>query len=140
MIQGNVRGLLSYDKTKILTLERLANLNNSVAIMLTETHLSIDIEDSEVNINGWNVLRGDRSNRKCGGSIIYTKDGLTVANESNFSNDYCDVVAVYISNRNIAMISVYRPPSCPTAKFSEVISYMEKWLSVKFEIFRRLEL
>ena len=124
IIQGNVRGLWSYDKYKVLTLDRLAQLNNSVAILLTESHLYSDIEDSEIAIEGWSLFRGDRLIRKCGGSIIYVKDGLTIANETSFSNQYCEMVAVYIANRNVALVSVYRPPTCPTHKFEEMLSYL----------------
>ena len=107
IIQGNVRGLCSYDRTKILTLSRLALMHNSVAIALTETHISEDIEDNEINIDGWSQFRGDRAMRKCGGSILYIKEGLTVSNETSFSNGYCDMAGVYISNRNLAIISIY---------------------------------
>ena len=53
------------------------------------------------------MFREDRANRKCGGSIIYVKDGLTIANETSFSNEFCEMVAVFIANRNIALIPVY---------------------------------
>ena len=52
IIQGNIRGLNSYDKTKVLSLERFAEIYKSIAIALTETHLSSDIEDTEITING----------------------------------------------------------------------------------------
>ena len=82
-----------------------------------ESHLYSEIEDSEIAIDGWSLFRGDRLNRKCGGSIIYVKDGLPIAKETSYSNEYCEMVAVYVANRNVALISVYRLPSCPTYKF-----------------------
>ena len=96
-------------------------MNNSVAILLTETHLHSDNEENEIYINGWSLFRGDRLNRMCGGSIIYIKDGLTVANETSFSNEFCDMAAVFISNRNVALISVYWSPVCPINKLMEII-------------------
>ena len=42
VIQGNVRGLASYDRYKMLTLARLASEYKAVAIALTETHLKSD--------------------------------------------------------------------------------------------------
>ena len=130
IIQGNVRGLGSYDRHKILTLARLAVDYNSVAIALTESHLSSEIEDSEINIEGWSLFRGDRSNRNCGGSIIYIKEGLPVSNKLSFSNDYCDISALYLSDRNVAIVSLYRPPQCPTQKFLEALVFVDKWLKV----------
>ena len=82
----NIRGLYSYDRTKILTLERFADMHKSIVIALTETHLSSEIEDNEISIKGWSLFRADRCLRKCGGSIIYIKDGIPVTEESDFSN------------------------------------------------------
>ena len=130
IIQGNVRGLGSYDRHKILTLARLAVDHNSIAIALTESHLSSEIEDSEINIEGWSLFRGDRSNRNCGGSIIYIKERLPVSNKLSFSNDYCDISALYLSDRNVAIVSLYRPPQCPTQKFLEALVFVDKWLKV----------
>ena len=123
-----MRALWTCDKSKIQTLARLASIHNSVAIALTETHISDEIEDSEINIDGWSHFRGDRLNRKCGGTIIYVREGLTVSNETSYSNEYCDMSGVFVSNRNLAIVSIYRPPACPSAKFSDMLSFMNKWL------------
>ena len=73
ILQGNIRGLNSYDRTKILTLEHFADMYKSIVIALTETHLSSEIEDNEISIKGWSLSRADRCLRKCGGSILYVK-------------------------------------------------------------------
>ena len=130
IIQGCFCGLWLFDRTNILTLSRLATLNNTIAIALAETHLSPDIEDNEINIDGWSTFRGDRSNRKCGGTMIYVKEGLTVSNETSFSNDFYYMTGVFLSNRNVAIVSIYRPPACPNQKFQDVISYIDKWLNI----------
>ena len=95
IIQGNVRGLSSYDRTKVLSLGRYAEIYNSIVIALTETHLSEDIEDNEIDIKGWSLFRSDRKSRKCGGTILYVKEGIPVTEESGFSNSYCEIIATF---------------------------------------------
>ena len=128
IIQGNIRGLWSYDKTKILSIERFAELYNSIVIALSETHLFSEIEDSEVAIKGWSLFRADRSVRKCGGTIIYVRDGIPVTEESNFSNCFCEIMAVYLPSKNTAIVSLYRPPGSPTEKFLEALGFLDSWM------------
>ena len=73
IIQGNIRGLRSYDRTKIFSLEKFAVLNNSIVIALSETHLVEEIEDNEIAMKGWSLFRADRCNRKCRGTTLYMK-------------------------------------------------------------------
>ena len=47
-------------------------MHSSIVIALSE------IEDSEVCIKGWSLFRADRIQRKCGGTILYVKDGTPV--------------------------------------------------------------
>ena len=129
IIQGNIRGLNLYDKTKVLSLERFAEIYKSITIALTETHLSGDIEDTEITIKGWSLFRGDRCVRKCGGSIIYVKDGIPVTEESNFSNGYCDIIAVFLPSKNTALVSLYRPPGCSSDSFLEGLGFLDCWMS-----------
>ena len=41
---------------------------------LTETHLSSDVVDAEIAIDGYNILRQDRIGRTHGGVILYIKE------------------------------------------------------------------
>ena len=75
-------------------------------IALTETHLSEVNEDSEISIRGWSLYRVDRVKRKCGGTILYIKDGIPVTEESNFSNGFCEIISVFLSSKNTAMVSL----------------------------------
>ena len=98
-------------------------------IALTETHLSEDIEDNEIDIKGWSLFRSDRKSRKCGGTILYVKEGIPVTEESGFSNSYCEIIATFLPSKNTAVVSLYRPPGCPTEKFMEALGFLEKWLN-----------
>ena len=71
VITSNIRGLNpgnSYSKLEYM--RDLASENNSVIISLTESHLSENISDEEVAINGWAHVRSDRLNRRGRGVIV----------------------------------------------------------------------
>ena len=60
-------------------------------IALTETHLSDDIDDDEINLDGYTLFRLDR-NRKGGGTALYCRSfilSLRIGAEINFKSFYC---------------------------------------------------
>ena len=65
----NVRGLT----TNINQLKVLVNRKKPAAIVLSETHITSDISDSEISIRGYNLVRCDSHSRHTGGVLIYVK-------------------------------------------------------------------
>ena len=129
VIAGNIRGLnpgQSYSKIEYLS--DLSKTNNSVIVTLTESHLSDKIDDSEVKIEGWSLIRSDRKNRAGGGVISYIKDHLTISNDKKFSDSMTEVLCVYIHELNIGLITVYCPPDCTTESFTKGINFVEAWM------------
>ena len=56
------------------------------------------------------------------------RDGIPVTEESNFSNCYCEIIAVYLPSKNSAIVSLYRPPGSPTEKFLEALGFLDSWM------------
>jgi hypothetical protein len=83
-------------------------------------------------MTGYQVLRADRSRRKGGGVITYIREDLAVTNIEEFSNDCCEYLACYLPSLKTALVTVYRPPSCPVNKFKEAIDSINMWLE-RFE-------
>ena len=98
-------------------------------ILITETHLSEKICDSEVKIPGWELSRGDRIKRQSGGVMIMYRDQMTATNFESFSNSYVETTMLYTPASDSAWIAVYRPPNCPAAKFLEAMMKMNIWIS-----------
>jgi len=46
---------------------------NSAIVALSETRLTAEIEDSEVNVPGYSIIRCDAENRNTGGAILYVR-------------------------------------------------------------------
>lgn len=70
----NIRSLLS----NFEELEVLVNEKKPMIIFLTETHITIDINDSELKINGYNLVRCDSHSRHTGGVAIYVQEELSM--------------------------------------------------------------
>ena len=65
-------------------------------IIVTESHLNEYIASEELNISDWTLHRADRSNRWGGGVAIYVKNDMIITDKFTFSNDYCEIIRIYI--------------------------------------------
>ena len=121
-IYANIRGLYpKSDKSKVPHLADLARESNSPFICLTETHLSPDILDAEITIDGYNLFRSDRLNRSHGGVCIYVRKDLAVKLEVKDSNSFCDSLILHIPQLNLVITNLYRPPNCPEELFVQTL-------------------
>ena len=59
-------------------LAEMAEENYAGLIMLTESPLTKEIRDAEVQIRGFDLYRADRSNFKNGGVALYVKSSLNL--------------------------------------------------------------
>merc|ERR1711954_168508 len=103
--------------TKVNYLNNLALMNNFLLISLTETHLSPNILDVDINIQDLNILRQDRKDRTHGGVLIYIKKQFVTNILSSNSNQFCNSLLVEIPELLLIMGVVYQPPNCPKDKF-----------------------
>ena len=95
IICGNIRGISPGIRgNKLDYLKNLSETKDPFLIMMTESHLSENILDCEVAINGWSTFRTDRVNRTGGGVISYVTDKLTVSNELSVSDSITDLLCL----------------------------------------------
>ena len=78
---------------------------------ITETKLDASINNEELNIDGYSIIRNDR-NRHGGGVACYIKDDISYNRKSDFSNLIENVfLDIYLpKNKPITLGVVYRPP------------------------------
>ena len=72
------------------------NIDNSLGIFLSETWLSKDIMDAEVNLNGFSLFRGDREGISRGGTALYLKDRLNGRFVKSFTNGVVEFVIAMV--------------------------------------------
>ena len=54
---------------------------------------------------------------------------MIITDKFTFSNDYCEIIGIYIPKQNYINITIYRPPGCPTDKFNEIIQMSDNWIN-----------
>ena len=96
---------------------------------LTETHLKSHHYDAEVMVDGYKIVRADRSLRRQGGSAIYIHQDLTITDTVSHSNSFCETAAAFIQEMNLVVVAIYRPPGAPQKLFEESLSVIEKFIS-----------
>ena len=84
---GNVRGIKpGIRDNKLEYINLTAKENNAIMIALTESHLKDRVSDHEIHIDGFSLIRSDRSVREGGGIVSYVKDNLTISDEYSDSD------------------------------------------------------
>ena len=89
----------------------LSVINNSQTITMTESHLSDQIKDCEINIPGFDVHRSDRCDRSNGGVVIYTKSEVKATQILEWNNEQCESVGIWSKVLKTLLICVYHPPN-----------------------------
>ena len=124
VISLNIQGLCPRKrkrKPKVQMLEEIADTEQAMIISITETHLNEEKRDSEIAIKKYVAFRTDRSqDRQQGGVITYIHDdivGITNILLSE-SNSFVEYQMLHITRLNLILITIYRPPGCPTELFT----------------------
>ena len=113
----NVRSLLG----KMDQLRLLCEHNGADIITLSETWLNKDIDDSEIELPGYSIIRRDRSERTGGGVIIYIHEGL-VFSETNDLHNNNEAIWIQVNQtccKPLIIRRIYRPPNQQVETFLE---------------------
>ena len=89
---------------------------------MTETWLKTDIDSDLIKVDGFTCVRGDRANKRGGGTAIYVRDGIPFSHHSineTFRQE-AEGVLVYLPLMCIAVICVYIPPSLSSSSHDTI--------------------
>lgn len=121
ILSCNIEGLCPYRMhCKVDMLRERAVSSGAAVIGVVESHLRDDICDAEVNMEGFQLYRADRTRgRKKGGAALYIRNdlasSLTVITAA--SDGVVEHLAVWIRQLNLVVVVVYRPPTCEMTNF-----------------------
>lgn len=102
---------------------------NATIIALTESHLTTDILDAEVYMEGFWLTRADRlAGRKKGGVAVYVRSDVAAGVVVLAAGSTGAVEYVVLQDQKMATVLcvVYRPPTCPVDQFLEVLTKIER--------------
>ena len=99
-------------KDKIDELHYIATSSNAAVIGITETKLGNTVYDSEVTVDGYNIVRNDR-NRNGGGVACYIRNNICFNRKNclsdNIENIFIDLL--FPKTKPISVGIIYKPPS-----------------------------
>ena len=101
-------------------------INQMLYVAITESWLSSDINNTELHISSYQIVRRDR-NRHGGGVLMYIREVIQV--ETNANNQYPNLEIVTVTLRfgsfKSCLSLCYRPPSSTVDFFNDLIGYLE---------------
>lgn len=98
---------------------------NPALLALAETRLITDIEDKEVNVPGYSIVRCDRENRNTGRVMLYIRNDIKfekIVTEKIVANCWCVAVEVKDNMYKGVVAVVYHSPNASDGDF---IRYLE---------------
>ena len=104
----NINSLLN----EIGELRYIASSSNAAVIGITETKLDNTVYDSEVAVDGYNIVRNDR-NRNGGGVACYIRNNICFNRKAcmsdNIENIFIDLL--FLKTKPISVGIIYKPLS-----------------------------
>lgn len=97
---------------------------NLAVMALSETRLVPEIEDSEMNVPGYDLVRCDSENRNTGGVVIYIRNNIkyeVIVREKIASNCWCVAIEMRDSMYKGVIVCVYHSPSASDGDFIRFI-------------------
>ena len=96
--------------------------SRSNLLIVTESHLNDNILDAEIQMDGYDLIRGDRKERSHGGVAIYTSSNIISETLLTFSNTVCELVIMKLPQINHILVTIYHPPDTNYTEFREMIN------------------
>ena len=93
---------------------------NPAMLALSETRLISEIEDSEVNVPGYSIIRCDAENRNTGGVVMYIRDDIRyeiVLIKKLESNCWCAAIEMKEKLYKGMIMAIYHSPSASDGEF-----------------------
>lgn len=94
--------------------------------LLSETHCTENLNNGEISINGYWIIRCDSINPRTGGSAIYIKKNIKILNSKIYKCDVLWITSTEIetTNGNIIICSVYLSAD---GNKNQILNEIKKW-------------
>ena len=118
----NVRSILP----KIEEIRLLLSVTSLDILNVCETWLDNSVNDTEISVSGYAIVRKDR-NRHGGGVLMFLKEDIKFDLVSCDSQDQVEAVFVKICGQSEFVLGcLYRPPSAPSHYFDALLDCIEE--------------
>ena len=122
MATQNLNSITAYNYLKISLLRAYISLHNFDVVCISETYLdsTTTLDDGNLEITGYNLLRADHaSNSKRGGVCVYYKSSPALRLYDVHYLQECLISEILIGGKSCNFISLHRSPSQSSDSFEE---------------------
>ena len=84
--------------------------------------------DAQIHIKNYIPIRGDRSSRKGGGTILYVHKNIPISREHIFDDTICQATFCVLETISTIIMNVYRPPKATLNSFSTLLQHAQEFL------------
>lgn len=122
---------------KVHELSSLLNHNNVHILAVTETHLDSSINNGQIHIEGYHLLRRDR-NRNGGGVAFYIQNHIHFLRREDLHVNQVEVLWVQLQlphQSPILVGCVYRPPSSNAAYLNDLCESIDRATDENRDVF-----
>ena len=98
-------------------------------IALTETWLWPYHSDAQVPIDGFNISRSDRKERRGGGVLLYSHVNYPISKVEKYDDSECEGLFVKFESIKLAIFVIYRPPDASGSNFKNCLSFTRACLA-----------
>ena len=95
-------------------------------LCLSETHITNDILENEIQIDGYNAVRCDSNSRHTGGVILYIREGIKFNKIATVAYDKTWFATISIEDANLQITVVYKSPA---QKPNDFFNFLEQYIS-----------
>lgn len=103
-------------------MEWLVNQEKPLVVCVSETHVTDDFTQNEINMNGYNTINNLSSSTHTGGTAIYIKKGYAYKKISDYAfnnNMWISGIEIRIEKHKYYVYCLYHSPSSSDAEFLE---------------------
>ena len=124
-------------KNKVIELRKIMSENDLHIVAISETHLDDSIDNTEVSIQGHNIIRRDR-NIHGGGVAFFVQYHIPFKRRGDF--ELPDVEAIWIQVhlphiKPLLVCCCYRPPASDAAYLGKICTMLQKVSDTDREIY-----
>jgi hypothetical protein len=98
-------------------------------VALTETWLKSCINESQLDIPGYNHFRCDRGARTGGGVLLYSHEELPISSVLTYDDKYCQALICTDEKDKSVICVLYRPPEFLALEFRSRLDYMDQYIA-----------
>ena len=96
-------------------------------LSINESRLDDNVDESQIKIDGYEIVRNDR-NREGGGVAIYYRDYLNVKIRDDLAIPNLEVICLEVNKfkcKPLLVASIYRPPSAQIELFDKINDFIK---------------